>query len=85
MRPLLLDLSSSIPFPIRATAIPPRFFDYGAQADRAILHKALEDVAPRCLMVPRGAPGEREDLARHARQVGRSCLGARAESRGRER
>ena len=44
-----------------------RFFDYGAQADRAILHKALEDVAPRHLLLPRGTAVEREELARHAR------------------
>ena len=44
-----------------------RFFDYGAQADRAILQKALEDVAPRHLLLPRGTAVEREELARHAR------------------
>lgn len=46
-----------------------RFFDYGAQADSAILHKALEDVAPRHLVLPRGTAAEREEIARLARHT----------------
>ena len=46
-----------------------RFFDYGAQADSAILHKALEDVAPRHLVLPRGTDAEREEVAQHSRRA----------------